>query len=271
MRLGAGGFTDKPIPPFGTFNDFCFHNFYRLAEDGKAAVVHLAGDLQNQADTNPPHAQLEALIRSAVSKKVGWRRPFLHPRILVVLTDAVYFEAGDGRYEVPSLRRNNGSGMDDCSAVDYPSVAAVRRALVSQQIVPMFVTRSNVFEEYQSLVKRLGFGFAVDITAVDVEEQVSAALTAICSDVVPEVPEEPVEPENPDCDSAEHADDCHHHPDHEECDQHKCDDDNDSSEVTDCPDHRPECPCHHGHHPCSCGCGCRRCRPRRMKISVTIS
>lgn len=172
--LGLASFSDKPIHPFGRSYDYVYRTDAKLSgnmESFKKALnsVHIL----NGEDT--PESQLEALYQLALRTMKDDATPLTNDgeidfrpnsqRFMILTTDAGYHRAGD----FARAGKNNGDTVLDGSPAgtgeDYPSVEAVREALIKANIVPIFAVTSNVISIYQTLVEQLDRGAVVTLSS----------------------------------------------------------------------------------------------------------
>lgn len=103
-----------------------------------------------------PEDQLEALQQLGLrGEEVGWNEGSLH--VVVMFTDAIFHIAGEG----PPTPNNGDTDLDPNE--DYPTIAEVRDALLSEDIIPIFAVTSDVIATYEDLVEQLGFGAVVEL------------------------------------------------------------------------------------------------------------
>ena len=173
-QFGLGSFVDKPIKGIGSIE--AGHYVYRtnlpLTKDEnklQLAVNNLTILPQNAQE---PEASLEALLqtaRRADTSEIGFRDSAR--RVVVLATDAPFYQAGDGAIQAGITRPNNGDAILDGNppgtGEDYPSIQQVREALIDAGIVPIFAVTSksdnnvNNISVYNDLVNKLGFGKVV--------------------------------------------------------------------------------------------------------------
>ncbi|MEZ2249842.1 VWA domain-containing protein [Microcoleus sp.] len=169
-QFGLGSFVDKPIKGIGSIE--AGHYVYRtnlpLTKDEnklQLAVNNLTILPNNEA---PPESSLEALLqtaRRADTNEIGFRDSAR--RVVVVATDAPFYQAGDGAILAGIRRPNNGDAILDGNppgtGEDYPSIQQVREALIDAGIVPIFAVTptSENTSVYNDLVNKLGFGKVV--------------------------------------------------------------------------------------------------------------
>lgn len=165
-QFGLGSFVDKPIEGIGSFADD--HYVYRtnlpLTTDADALQSAVNNLTTRPPNEEQPEAQLEALLQVArrantpeISFQSGARR------VVVVATDAPFYQDGDGRIVAGITTPNNGDAVLDGNppgtGEDYPSIQQVRQALIEANILPVFAVTSDQIGTYQELVERqFGFG-----------------------------------------------------------------------------------------------------------------
>ncbi|MEG4405687.1 VWA domain-containing protein [Microcoleus sp. MON2_D5] len=174
-QFGLGSFVDKPIEGIGNIEDG--HYVYRT----NLALTQNENELQSAVNNltilpgnaQEPEASLEALLqtaRRAGTSEIGFRDSAR--RVVVVATDAPFYQAGDGGIQAGITRPNNGDAVLDGNppgtGEDYPSIQQVREALIDAGIVPIFAVTSiseidkvNNISVYNDLVNKLGFGKVV--------------------------------------------------------------------------------------------------------------
>ncbi len=163
-NLGVASFVDKPVGPFGVSGDFEYRTDLQLTADPDAFIAAInALTVLDGADY--PEAQLTALLQVALrSDEVGWRPGAI--KVVVLTTDAVWHVAGD----FPSAPPNNNDTVtdgpgNDGTGEDYPTVDAVKAAILDRGIVPIFAVTSSVVSHYQGLVETLGVGAVVELSS----------------------------------------------------------------------------------------------------------
>jgi Ca2+-binding RTX toxin-like protein len=160
--FGVASFRDKGEPSYQT-------DLGLTADTG--AVQDVYDDFVAGGGGDLPEDQLEALQQLGLREgEVGWTEGSLH--VVVMFTDDVFHIAGDG----PPTPNNGDTDLDPNE--DYPTIAQVRAALLSLDIVPIFAATSNVLDDYQALVDELGFGAVVELTSdsSNIVDAVTAAL-----------------------------------------------------------------------------------------------
>lgn len=183
-RFGLAGFTDKPLEKFGyeVSKDYCYQLRYkltrytsRLRESFDAAKTHSGGDW--------PESQLQAMLTAARSNETNWSETdetpngYLIHRLMVIVTDAGYHQAGDSK-----LPPNDGDGVVDCLGEDYPSVEQVKDALSARSITPLFLVTADVAPIYRRLVRDLGNNgvvWKIENDSRNVRNALTSAISAV--------------------------------------------------------------------------------------------
>ncbi|MEG4224767.1 VWA domain-containing protein [Microcoleus sp. N9_B2] len=174
-QFGLGSFVDKPIEGIGSID--AGHYVYRTNLPLTKNENELQSAVNNltilPGNAQEPEASLEALLqtaRRAGTSEIGFRDSAR--RVVVVATDAPFYQAGDGGIQAGITRPNNGDAVLDGNppgtGEDYPSIQQVREALIDAGIVPIFAVTSiseidnvNNISVYNDLVNKLGFGKVV--------------------------------------------------------------------------------------------------------------
>ncbi|MEG4988600.1 VWA domain-containing protein [Microcoleus sp. BR0-C5] len=174
-QFGLGSFVDKPIEGIGNIE--AGHYVYRTNLPLTKNENELQSAVNNltilPGNAQEPEASLEALLqtaRRAGTSEIGFRDSAR--RVVVVATDAPFYQAGDGGIQAGITRPNNGDAVLDGNppgtGEDYPSIQQVREALIDAGIVPIFAVTSiseidnvNNISVYNDLVNKLGFGKVV--------------------------------------------------------------------------------------------------------------
>lgn len=172
-KFGVGSFIDKPVRPFGDPNNAYVYQLDQPLTNDKEVVRSTVNNLQTISKGGDlPEAQLEALLQVATrtiqTNPIGFRNNAR--RVVVVSTDAIYQEAGNGAKAEPRpiTKPNNGDSVIDPDE-DYPSIAQVKQALSDANIFPVFTIAEDNDEidnlsVYQDLVdNKLGFGKVVQL------------------------------------------------------------------------------------------------------------
>lgn len=172
--FGLGSYVDKPGDWFGSrYGDYVYKTLNPITSDS-GRFIDALDLLEVKSGGDSREAQLEALYQVALrtieddkssgtaADELGFRPGAL--RTVVLTTDADYHRAGDNASAGP----NNGDTVLDGDppgmGEDYPTVSAVKDALVKANIVPIFAVTSYSKGEYQDLADQLGRGAVVDLT-----------------------------------------------------------------------------------------------------------
>lgn len=159
--FGVVGFVDKPVSPFGGYDDYVYRLFSPVSMT-TSSVSNAYDSMVIQSGSDGPESQLEALFQVAkrADGEVGFRSDTM--RVAVLFTDADYHVAGDGAsaYPDPITRPNDGDAVieGDGTLEDYPSIAQLKGALLAAGIFPFFVVDSYQVDNYKDLVAQLGVG-----------------------------------------------------------------------------------------------------------------
>jgi len=175
VRLGLGSFVDKPIGPYPSLYTYKHHQ--SLTTDF-AKVLAALRTLNINENYDEPEAQLEAMLEAAGrTGQIGFTDDA--QRIMVVITDEAYHQAGD--YPAPA---EDGKADGNALNEDYPSVAQVRRALENAGITPLFLVTDYAVPYYRNLVQQLGRGTVVSITETseNLLESLNQGVEEICGD-----------------------------------------------------------------------------------------
>jgi Ca2+-binding RTX toxin-like protein len=160
-EFGVTSFRDKGEPSYQT-------DLGLTADTGAVQTAYDALVATGGGDT--PEDQLEALQQLGLrGEEVGWNPGALH--VVVMFTDAAFHIAGEG----PPTPND---GDEDLEDEDYPTIAQVRDALLSQDVVPIFAVTSNVLSTYESLIDQLGFGAVIELAgdSSNIVDAVNSAL-----------------------------------------------------------------------------------------------
>jgi protocadherin alpha len=200
FQVGFGSFVDKPTHPYflpgsETPSQTCiadntctapyvFRNHQSL--DGDPALFRNAiNNAQISSNFDGPESTLDAMVQVlACRTQIGWRAPPAR-HMLIVITDAGFHVAGDGKLGA-AVKRNTGVCRLDSGfytgtpsiTYDYPSVGLVANLLRREFVIPIFMITNNqaVQATYSSLInafQRGTFSFlingATDVNRVIVE------------------------------------------------------------------------------------------------------
>ncbi|MEH2287649.1 hypothetical protein [Nostoc sp.] len=188
LKFGIGSFKDKPLPPFGGYADYVYQAEVPLTNN-VTTIKDKIFDFQAFGGNDGPESQLDALLFAALDSggSLGYRVGSF--RVVIIATDSIYHVAGDQAAVSPSdTIANNGDGIADAYE-DYPEIAQVKTALEANNIIPIFLTTSNVAVDYETLVTQLGRGAVLTLgsksenLADTIKEAVARARNAISTDV----------------------------------------------------------------------------------------
>ncbi|MEH1815998.1 MAG: hypothetical protein V7K26_19440 [Nostoc sp.] len=157
LKFGIASFKDKPILPFGGYADYVYQPEVALTNN-VTTVKDKIFDFQAFGGNDGSESQLDALLFAALDSggSLGYRVGSF--RVVIVATDSIYHVAGDRAAAIPSdTIANNGDGIADAYE-DYPEIGQVKTALEANNIIPIFLTTSNVATDYETLVTQLGRG-----------------------------------------------------------------------------------------------------------------
>lgn len=189
-QFGLGSFVDKPIEGIGSIDDG--HYVYRtnlpLTKNENELQLAVNNLTITPGNVAPPEAQLEALLQTALradTSEIAFRDSTR--RVVVVATDAPFYQAGDGAILAGIRRPNNGDAILDGNppgtGEDYPSVPQVRQALINANLVPVFAVTKDQIATYRDLVDDsdgdgFGFGSVVELNS-DSSNLVDAIATGL--------------------------------------------------------------------------------------------
>ncbi|MDZ7966034.1 MAG: hypothetical protein RM368_13815 [Nostoc sp. DedSLP03] len=187
LKFGIASFKDKPLAPFGGSADYVYQPEVALTNN-VTTIKNKIFNFQAFGGNDGPESQLFALLFAALnSGSLGYRVGSF--RVILIATDGTYHVAGDRAAVIPSdTIANNGDGIADAFE-DYPQVGQVKTALEANNIIPIFLTTSNVAANYQTLVTQLGRGSVLTLGSTSenladvIKEAVARARNAIGTDV----------------------------------------------------------------------------------------
>ncbi|MCC5606717.1 hypothetical protein LC612_07940 [Nostoc sp. CHAB 5834] len=188
LKFGIASFKDKPIPPFGGYADYVYQAEVPLTNN-VTTVKDEIFDFAAFGGNDGAESQLDALLYAALDSggSLGYRVGSF--RVVIIATDAVYHVAGDRAAVLPSdTIANNGDGVIDPNE-DYPEIGQVKTALEANNIIPIFLTTSDVAVDYETLVTQLGRGGVLTLgsksenLADAIKEAVARARNVISTDV----------------------------------------------------------------------------------------
>ncbi|MDZ8096747.1 MAG: hypothetical protein RMZ42_33135 [Nostoc sp. DedQUE05] len=187
LKFGIASFKDKPLAPFGGYADYVYQPEVTLTNN-VTTIKDKIFNFQAFGGNDGPESQLFALLFAALnSGSLGYRVGSF--RVILIATDGTYHVAGDRAAVLPSdTIANNGDGIADAFE-DYPQVGQVKTALEANNIIPIFLTTSNVAANYETLVTQLGRGGVLTLGSTSenladvIKEAVAQAKNAIGTDV----------------------------------------------------------------------------------------
>ncbi|MEH1961955.1 MAG: hypothetical protein V7L05_19155 [Nostoc sp.] len=188
LKFGIASFKDKPIPPFGGYDDYVYQAEVPLTNDVTTVKDKIFG-FEAFGGNDEPESQLDALLYTALDSggSLGYRVGSF--RIVFLATDSIYHVAGDRAAVSPSdTIPNNGDSVIDPHE-DYPKIGQVKTALEANNIIPIFLTTSDVAVDYQGLVTKLGRGGVVTLDSQSenladvIKEAIAQSRNVISTDV----------------------------------------------------------------------------------------
>ncbi|MEH1870110.1 hypothetical protein [Nostoc sp.] len=189
LKFGIASFKDKPIAPLGGYADYVYKPEVALTNN-VTTIKDQIFNLEAFGGNDAPESQLDALLYTALDSggSLGYRANSF--RVVIIATDSTYHVAGDRAAVSPSdTIANNGDGVIDRNE-DYPEIGQVKTALEANNIIPIFLTTSNVAADYETLVTQLGRGSVLTLSpksenfADAIKEAVAQARNVISTDVV---------------------------------------------------------------------------------------
>ncbi|MCC5620202.1 hypothetical protein [Nostoc sp. CHAB 5715] len=189
LKFGIASFKDKPIPPLGGSADYVYQAEVALTNN-VTTVKDKIFDFEAFGGNDSSESQLDALLYAALDSggSLGYRVDSL--RVVIIATDSIYHVAGDRAAVSPSdTIVNNGDGVIDPNE-DYPEIGQVKTALEANNIIPIFLTTSDVALDYEILVTQLGRGGIVTLDsrsenfADAIKEAVARSQNVISTDVI---------------------------------------------------------------------------------------
>ncbi|MFN6529850.1 hypothetical protein [Nostoc sp. ChiSLP03a] len=187
LKFGIASFKDKPLAPFGGYADYVYQPEVALTNN-VTTIKDKIFNFQAFGGNDGPESQLFALLFAALNGgSLGYRVGSF--RVILIATDGTYHVAGDRAAVIPSdTIANNGDGIADAFE-DYPQVEQVKTALEANNIIPIFLTTSNVAANYETLVTQLGRGSVLTLGSTSenladvIKEAVARARNAVSTDV----------------------------------------------------------------------------------------
>ena len=189
LKFGIASFKDKPIPPLGGYADYVYQAEVALTNNVTTVKDKIFG-FEAFGGNDGSESQLDALLHAALDSgdSLGYRVGSF--RVVFLATDSVYHVAGDRAAVSPSNTiANNGDGVID-PYEDYPEIGQVKAALEANNIIPIFLTTSDVVADYEKLVTKLGRGDVLTLgsksenVADAVKEAIARSRNVISTDVV---------------------------------------------------------------------------------------
>ncbi|WP_414513988.1 hypothetical protein [Nostoc sp. PCC 9305] len=186
LKFGIASFKDKPLVPFGGYADYVYQPEVALTNNVTTIKDKIFG-FEAFGGNDGPESQLFALLFAALDNgSLGYRVGSF--RVVIIATDSIYHVAGDRAAVSPDSIGNNGDAIADAFE-DYPQVGQVKTALEANNIIPIFLTTSNVAANYETLVTQLGRGGVLTVGSTSenladlIKEAVARARNAIGTDV----------------------------------------------------------------------------------------
>ncbi|MEH2204961.1 MAG: hypothetical protein V7K53_12920 [Nostoc sp.] len=189
LKFGIASFKDKPIPPFGGYADYVYKPEVALTNN-VTTIKDKIFDFEAFGGNDGSESQLDALLYTALDSggSLGYRVGSF--RVVIIATDSTYHVAGDRAAVIPSdTIANNGDGVIDPNE-DYPEIGQVKTALEANNIIPIFLTTSNLSVDYKTLVTQLGRGGVLTLGSKSenladlIKEAVARSRNAIGTNVV---------------------------------------------------------------------------------------
>lgn len=176
-QVALSAFVDKPVAPYGSESqsDYVYVEYQHMTTDS-TVFSNAARSLKlgnGHVDVDPANAQLEALLHTAIRSSSGFTGSH---RVVTVITGTPF------HVPVGWSKPNNLDTIIDADE-DYPSISNVRDALISANIVPLFLVTGDqaLYSNYSALVGQLGFGHVLRVTKDSITEQVTAGLQEVFS------------------------------------------------------------------------------------------
>ncbi|MBN3939459.1 hypothetical protein [Nostoc sp. NMS9] len=187
LKFGIASFKDKPLAPFGAYADYVYQAEVALTNN-VTTIKDKIFDFEAFGGNDGPESQLFALLFTALDSggSLGYRVGSF--RVVIIATDGIYHVAGDRAAVRPDSIGNNGDGIADAYE-DYPKIGQVKTALEANNIIPIFLTTSNVAADYETLVTQLGRGGVLTLGSTSenladvIKEAVARARNVISTDV----------------------------------------------------------------------------------------
>ncbi|XP_013181029.1 PREDICTED: integrin beta-PS-like [Papilio xuthus] len=178
VYLGLGTFVEKNVLPFtseinSNETAYSFRHQVKLTEsyDNFKTVLSKTPLRKNYDE---PESALDALAQvMACKEEIGWRTQ--SRKIVVLLTDASYHVAGDGKaggiikpYDGKCYTKN-GVYLNEAK-MDYPSVGIINKLARDEQIIVVFAVESKVQNRYTKLSHALRHSFSTTYDSSDMDE-----------------------------------------------------------------------------------------------------
>ncbi|MDZ7994851.1 MAG: hypothetical protein RM022_001745 [Nostoc sp. EfeVER01] len=186
LKFGIASFKDKPLVPFGGYADYVYQPEVALTNNVTTIKDKIFG-FEAFGGNDGPESQLFALLFAALDNgSLGFRVGSF--RVVIIATDSIYHVAGDRAAVRSDSIGNNGDAIADAFE-DYPLVGQVKTALEANNIIPIFLTTSNVAANYETLVTHLGRGGVLTVGSTSenladlIKEAVARSRNAIGTDV----------------------------------------------------------------------------------------
>ena len=181
--FAVASFIDKPTGAFGAAGDYVYQTHLGISSDN-ASVISAINALGTRSGADAEEAQLEGLLQTALRLgELGYRTG--STKVVMLSTDAGYHEAGDfaaaGANNLDAVLDGTPPGTGE----DYPTVDALRAALVAADIFPVFSVTAAVRPTYEGLVAQLGFGAVVTMTSnsTNFSDAVRTAIASACGTI----------------------------------------------------------------------------------------
>ncbi|HYX19136.1 MAG TPA: hypothetical protein VE944_33250 [Nostoc sp.] len=189
LKFGIASFKDKPIPPLGGYADYVYKPEVALTNN-VTIIKDKIFDLKAFGGNDGRESQLDALLYAALDSGGSLAYRVGSFRVVIIATDSIYHVAGDRAAVSPSdTIANNGDGVIDPNE-DYPEIGQVKTALEANNIIPIFLTTSDVAVDYQTLVTQFGRGAVLTLGSKSenfadaIKEAVARSRNVISTDVV---------------------------------------------------------------------------------------
>ncbi|XP_028035827.1 integrin beta pat-3-like [Bombyx mandarina] len=156
FTLGVGTFIDKNTWKENGKESYSFAHELSLTKDHQKFVTALESTPTGY-NRDPPTGCLDAIAQAIVCDKlIGWREK--SRKIIVVLTNNNYHDAGDGRVS-GIFEPYDGQCYTDLKnkrykrelTMDYPSVGMINKLVDHYKVTVLFLVESTVKSAYQSL------------------------------------------------------------------------------------------------------------------------